>query len=50
MKSLNHVVATETSIVVLSKGHFQTSIPLRRWVTTDETEWSGSLLQNHQID
>ena len=48
MKSSNQVVWTETSIVVLSKGIFQTSIPLREWSTSDGTTWSGVLRQGHQ--
>jgi hypothetical protein len=50
MKSSNQVVLTETSIVVLSKGVFQTSIPLRHWSTHDGTTWSGLLRQGHQIE
>jgi hypothetical protein len=50
MKSNYQVVVAETSIVVLSKGVFQTSIPLRRWSSDDGLQWSGRLLQNHQIE
>ncbi len=50
MKSSNQVVLTETSIVVLSHGVFQTSIPLRQWSTRDGTTWSSALRQRHQIE
>lgn len=50
MKSSNQVVLTETSIVVLSHGLFQTSIPLRQWSTRDGTTWSSTMRPRHQID
>jgi len=50
MKSSIQVVLTETSIVVLSRGVFQTSIPLRQWSTCDGSTWSGQLRQGHQIE
>jgi len=50
MKFSNQAVLTESSILVLSKGVFQTSIPLRRWSTQDGMLWSGSLRQGHQIE
>jgi hypothetical protein len=50
MKSSYQVVLTESSIVVLFKGTFQTSIPLRQWSTRDGSTWSSLLRQNHQID
>jgi hypothetical protein len=50
MKSLNQAVLTESSIVVLSNGVFQTSIPLRHWSTNDGVSWSGRLRQAHQIE
>jgi hypothetical protein len=50
MKSSYQVVLSETSIVVLFKGIFQTSIPLREWSTHDGSTWSGLLRQGHQID
>ena len=50
MKSAYQVVVTEGSIVVSSKGIFQTSIPLRQYSTLDGSTWSGSLRQAHQID
>jgi hypothetical protein len=50
MKSKYQAVLTENSIVVLFKGSFQTSIPLRHWSTHDGTTWSSRLRQGHQIE
>jgi hypothetical protein len=50
MKLSNQAVLTENSIVVLSRGVFQTSIPLRHWSTHDGVLWSGLLRQGHQIE
>ena len=49
MKSSIQVLVTETSVVVLSKGAFMTSIPLRHWTTTDGTTWSSRLRRAHDL-
>jgi hypothetical protein len=50
MKSSIQVLVTETSVVVLSKGAFMTSIPLRHWITTDGTTWSSRLRRAHELE
>jgi hypothetical protein len=50
MKSSYQVTLTESAIVVLFKGVFQSSIPVRQWSTLDGRTWSGMLRQSHQLD
>jgi hypothetical protein len=50
MRSLHQVVLTQTAVVVLSKGAFLTSIPLRHWTTSDGSTWSSRLRRAHEID
>ena len=50
MKRSDQVVVTETAVVILSRGTFLTSIPLRHWTTTDGSTWSSRQRSAHEID
>jgi len=50
MKCSQRVVLTDTAVVVLSKGTFLTSIPLRHWTTTDGSTWSIRHRRAREID